>query len=117
MVILDGKKYYVDGGTSRFIPQPIEIVLDKLQKTIYGTFRFINDPDYPGFLRLQTSKNARDPKDLVFEDQIRFKIDEPKQMEDFRELNEWVQTDKHPNLFYRFICLFFALKLLFNYYL
>lgn len=103
VVKINGTKYYVEGGTSRLVSQPIEIVFDKLQRTKFGTYRFVDDPSRPDHVTLQRSKNKLDDNDLKFEDQIWFKAHEPKCMEDFRELNEYVQTVKHPNLFYRFM--------------
>lgn len=99
VVKLDEKMYYVDAGTTRFLSNPIEITLNTLQKTKFGVYRFVEHEN--GYIRLQRSKNARDEHGLEFENQLRFRLDEPKVMEDFREMNEYVQTEKHPMLFYR----------------
>jgi arylamine N-acetyltransferase len=119
VVNLDGKQYYVDAGTTRFISQPIEIVLDKDQKGKFGVYKFIKDEENPGYLRLKRSRNVQNNEKLEYEDQLRIKLDEPKQMEDFIEMNEYVQTEKHPMLFYRYFKVFITfiiwpIKRLFN---
>lgn len=104
VVRLDDRMYYVDAGTTRFISQPIEIVLDKIQRTRFGTFRFVKHDESSGYHRLQRSKNMQNDDEFEFENQLRLKLDEPKEMADFEEMNEYVQTEKHPMLYYR--CLY-----------
>lgn len=102
VVKLDTKLYYVDGGTTRFLSQPIEITINKIQKTKFGTFRFVkHDESTSGEIRLQRSKNVADESQLDFENQFRFNLDEPKEYEDFCEMNDYVQTEKHPMIYYR----------------
>lgn len=94
--------YYVDVGTSRFISQAIEFALDKVQETRMGVFRFVKDDEHEeGSVLLQRSKCVKSEIELDFANMFRFNVFERKEMEDFREMNDYVQTEKHPSLFYR----------------
>lgn len=101
VVKLDGKQYMVDAGTTRFLSQPLEITLDKIQKTKFGTYRFVKHDESSEFIRLQRSKNVPEGTSLEFENQIRFNPNDPKDFEGLRELNEYVQTEMHPMIFFR----------------
>lgn len=91
IVKINSKKYFVDVGTMRVVKTPIELNENLIQKTRYGSYRFIKDAG--SFYRIERKKNGDD----VQEDwipQIKFSL-EPAQFENLNEMNEYVQTPEH----------------------
>lgn len=104
IVKINNSNYFLDAGTSRFLSQPLEITLESVQKTQFGVFKFVEDEANTGYVKLTRSKNAPSESEYEFVDQCRFKL-EPKEMDYFKEMNEYVQTEKHPMIFYRTLIL------------
>ena len=101
IVKLDDKLYYVDAGTSRMLNEPIEITLDLIQILKYGTYRFSKSDDDLYLLdRAKTSDYLKNNSTSLWTHQIKFKM-EPKELEFFKEMNDYVQTPEHPTMFYR----------------
>lgn len=96
IVNIENKKYYVDVGTSRVVVEPFEIIEEKIQKRLYGFYRFKCKDKIYEFERKSINQNAQ------WIPTIKFKL-EPKEFEYFREMNDYVQTDLHPSIFYRTI--------------
>ncbi|RNA32067.1 arylamine N- pineal gland isozyme NAT-3 [Brachionus plicatilis] len=94
IVHLENRKYYVDVGTSRIVVEPIELSVEKIQNRIYGSYKFRFVDEKYELERKAPSPNA----DWV--PLIKFKL-EPKELEYFKEMNDYVQTEEHPTIFYR----------------
>jgi N-hydroxyarylamine O-acetyltransferase len=98
IVELDSKLYYVDVATSGPLNEPLEINLDIIQKKASGTYRFRMWEQQPGYYLLEGSKN--DLEIHEWRSLMTFKL-EYKNIEDFYEMNEYVQGEGHTFLYYR----------------
>ena len=94
IVKLEGKLYYVDVGISRILNEPIEVLPEVIQVQPFGTYRFSKSED--DFYILDRCK----VNSLEWTHQIKFKL-EPKELEYFRKMNDYVQTPEHPTMYYR----------------
>lgn len=102
IVNLDGKKYFVDVATMRISKEPLELVENKNQKTICGTYRFINEiSDNDEYYILERIKN--DAVNDEWFPQVRFSLT-PYNLEQFYEMNEASQTNEHPYTFHHTGC-------------
>ena len=96
VVSIDDRLYYVDVGTSRDLNEPIEICDGKIQTSLHGSFKFTQMED--DFFMLEKRLNGKDNWTVS----LKFKL-EPKELEYFKEMNEYVQTKEHASIYFRTI--------------
>jgi N-hydroxyarylamine O-acetyltransferase len=101
LIRLDNKLYYVDVGTSRMVNEPVELSPDIIQLQSYGAYRFSKlEDDFYVLDRAKVKDYHENKNNAIWIHQIKFKL-EPKELEYFQEMNEYVQTPEHPTMFYR----------------
>lgn len=102
IVSLEETQYYVDVGTVRLVREPIELVLNKIQKHHIGWYRVLND-DQEFIIERCKNSNLNESNGGEWIPQIRFKLIE-QAIDEFTEMNDYVQTPVHAINFYRSAC-------------